>query len=61
MTKKDYEVIAKVIASICYETVSVCTIERERIAGMFAIELAKYNPRFNEAKFLEACKRDNSK
>jgi hypothetical protein len=50
MTRKDYELIARVIR---YAEID----ERagDRIARDFAYALAKDNPRFDRARFLKAC------
>lgn len=52
MTKKDYELIAGVLANSGVNEGSV-----ERIALLLASELAKDNPRFDRARFLKATKR----
>jgi len=54
MTRKDFELIAKVIANfprIDYATESTL----EEIAEDFATALSKENPRFDTARFLKAC------
>ena len=46
MTKKHFELIARVLSENTDHAALVCR---------FAQELAKENPRFNEKKFIEAC------
>ena len=48
MTKKDYELIASIVAEIKFG-------QREIVAGMFADKLAGTNERFNRSLFLKAC------
>lgn len=49
MTKKDFKLIAEVVASIDdYGT-------RAAVADKFADKLATINPRFDRARFIAAC------
>ena len=50
MTRKDFELIAEVIASIDDPNA------RNYVGIQFAWKLSEINPRFNAQKFLEACK-----
>lgn len=50
MTRKDFVVMAEMIAKIVNE------VERANFAYRCLPDLKAANPRFNEAKFLEACK-----
>lgn len=52
MSRKDYELIARVIAGL-----DLGEQERIRIARAFAYELLNTNPRFDTARFLGACSR----
>ena len=54
MTKKDFELIAKVINGL-----NVDFGTRMRIAQSFNHELAMTNARFNQAKFVDACMKDH--
>lgn len=59
MTKKDYELVARVLR----DTEAACLRsqwdavwrDRGRVAEAFADELASTNPRFDRARFLRAC------
>lgn len=55
MTKKDFELIARVLDTVANKTY----IGNEKLenvyAKKFADELEKVNPRFNREKFLQAC------
>ena len=54
MTKKDYELIARVLAS--YKPVSDDPwVTWNNLCDKFAKELEKENPRFDGAKFERAC------
>lgn len=53
MSRKDYELIAGVIANSQGLTRGGIM---DTLAERFADELAKENPRFDRAKFLKACK-----
>lgn len=65
MTRQDYELIARVVAQVEPNIVVTyyCGDERDRpnvymrdrLAGMFADELAQTNPQFDRARFLKAC------
>ena len=50
MTRKDFVVMAEMIAKIANE------VERANFAYRCLDSLKASNPRFNEAKFLAACK-----
>ena len=50
MTRKDFVVMAEMIAKIVNE------VERANFAYRCLPTLKESNPRFNEAKFLAACK-----
>lgn len=50
MTRKDYELIAGVLAG--YEAEGGVTVERDEIARLLADALASENPRFDRRKFL---------
>ena len=50
MTKKDYELIARII-----KEAGLAQNDLERIANDFAYTLASKNPRFNRDMFLKAC------
>lgn len=50
MTKKDFELIARVVAGTWDTTV------RQGLARDFAEELSRIDPRFNRERFLAACK-----
>ena len=50
MTRKDFVVMAEMIAKIVNE------VERANFAYRCLPDLKAANPRFNEAKFLAACK-----
>jgi hypothetical protein len=52
MTKKDFELIAKVVAR---STIGKGQEARTGIANAFADELEEINPRFDRARFLTAC------
>lgn len=50
MSKKDFELIARILRGLpvdCYGT--------EQVAERFAEELQRTNPRFDAARFLTAC------
>ncbi len=49
MTRKDFELIARVVSNITNTT------SRRGVAEAFASELSATNPRFNRARFLDAC------
>lgn len=50
MTRKDFELIARVVSEMWDTT------ERQSIARAFAKELAHTNARFDRDRFLRACK-----
>ena len=50
MTKKDYELIARVIKEI-----NTRKAKGQRIVELFGLELEKENPRFDYKKFYLAC------
>lgn len=50
MTKKDYELIASVIRQMFS-----LGDDQLYVADMFAVTLAKQNPRFDRDRFLQAC------
>jgi hypothetical protein len=52
MTRKDYELIAKVLRN---SDEIIDEMALEAIAENFANELESTNPRFNPARFLSAC------
>jgi hypothetical protein len=52
MTKKDFELIAKVVR----EAEGVSKPARERLATAFARELHHVNSRFDKDRFCEACR-----
>lgn len=54
MTKKDFELIAKIIATI--DNRWQVNLTSQLVAEHFAIELAATNPRFDRTKFIAACK-----
>lgn len=51
MTRKDYELIAGVIATAWHGSADT----RADLSNRFADELESTNPRFDRDKFLEAC------
>ena len=51
MTRKDYVIIAEVFANFA----NVCNLEETIIARNLADALQADNPRFNSARFLDAC------
>lgn len=53
MTKKDYELIARVIKAICDRDINLRT--KRFIANVFCYELSFDNPSFNAEKFGKAC------
>ena len=59
MTRKDYELIAEVIADL-YEQMNCSaledTVSLHLVASELAYSLAKTNPRFNRETFMKACK-----
>jgi hypothetical protein len=57
MTKKDYELIAKVLKNTGGGDYKALMAHGNTCAT-FAEALAKENPRFNSVKFLEACGMD---
>jgi hypothetical protein len=50
MTRKDYELIAKILREA-----RILGLSYEDIISAFAVNLGKTNPRFDVAKFLAAC------
>lgn len=52
MTRKDYELIAKVLRDFVGDSGDV--IDRDKIAGELSKAFAAENPRFNPARFMEA-------
>lgn len=57
MTRKDYVLIAKVLAN--YTAEGGVTIERDEIARALADAFSAENPRFDRAKFLSASMMSN--
>ena len=57
MTKKDFQLIAGVLSSLCTDAAQCFDDEADRraIAQRFADALGDTNPRFDRAKFLDAC------
>lgn len=55
MTKKDFELIATVVQTIGAEQDILGPRPADRIAILFAFELARTNPRFDRERFLRAC------
>ena len=53
MTKKDFQLIAKVLSASGTSPMNRCVIHD--VAANFAVELQKTNPRFNVQRFVEAC------
>lgn len=56
MTRKDYELMAKIIranADRCYESESIFVIKD--VANDLATALKEDNPRFDRVRFVEAC------
>jgi hypothetical protein len=54
MTRKDYELIAAIIAAMPRFAASLRT-QHESTARQFADKLASDNPRFDRERFLTAC------
>lgn len=54
MTKKDYETIA-VVLNACYEAQAIGQLELECLVNVFSIRLSLDNPKFDRARFTEAC------
>lgn len=54
MTKKDFETIAKIIASMPSFAASLRD-QKNSTARQFADALANENPRFDRERFLKAC------
>jgi len=54
MTRKDFELIARVVNNTYTNNVQP-DVDRDQIAEAFARELTNVNPRFDAAKFLQAC------
>ncbi len=52
MTRKDFELIAKVLAN--YSAEGGVTIERDEIAKALAVALKTESPRFDAMRFLKA-------
>ena len=52
MTRKDFELIAKVLAN--YSAEGGVVIERNEIARALAVALKTENPRFDSVRFLKA-------
>jgi hypothetical protein len=57
MTRKDYELIAKVFNYLAVDVANgdYDTITMSQIVENLSLELQKDNPRFNRARFLSAC------
>ena len=61
MTKKDFELIVKIIKDgalincATQSELAMNTATRGKIAQQFADNLIKSNPRFDKARFLSAC------
>lgn len=56
MTKRDFDLIARVLRIVrngCVQTHSFELLDA--VAVTFADELARVNPRFDRARFLQAC------
>ena len=53
MSKQHFEYIARII---CGLGIAIDTGERAQIADDFATALARCNPNFNRARFINACK-----
>lgn len=53
MTRKDFQLIARVIKES--EGAVIDDLSRDGLAEMFADELASTNPAFDRARFLKAC------
>lgn len=54
MTKRDFDLIARVVRA-CYVDKRFGAYEVLTVAERFADELAQVNPRFDRARFLQAC------
>lgn len=54
MTRKDYVLIADIIADMSDHTLSLRT-QKDSTARAFAGALGKTNPLFDKARFLQAC------
>ena len=55
MTKKDYELIAKLIRKVSHPSVGIPSQGIKVIVLEFAHEFKKQNPRFKEVLFMECC------
>jgi len=59
MTKKDFELIAKVIKDLAQDQKERGAFannpDLETVANWFALELEETNPRFDRARFVDAC------
>jgi len=53
MTKKDFQLIAKVLKNSGTTPMNRCVLKE--VAMNFAVELQKVNPRFNVQRFVDAC------
>ena len=51
MTRKDYELIAQIIATAWHGSAGM----KADLANSFADKLESTNPRFNRERFLDAC------
>ena len=61
MTKKDYELIAKVLnmqKPASKEKAPYLHFQWKTIVAQFSLELKKSNPRFDRSRFLKACEID---
>lgn len=61
MTRKDFELIAKVMRELDadFNNGGEDTVSLSIVAGELARALATTNPAFNESRFLNACKAGN--
>jgi len=55
MTRKEYVKAAEIIAATNWDP-NMVNAERERLANTFVKFFSHDNPKFNKARFLEACK-----
>lgn len=58
MTRKDYQLISSLLAKVVFPRVNHAN-SYKTIVLIFANTLAKTNPRFDEARFTEACQVDS--
>ena len=56
MTKKHYKAIAKAIKDSALPDDAGAEAQREQTAQLIAVTLESLNPRFDQQRFLDACK-----